>query len=81
MAKRTKKRGSHKAPVKAVGIGGESPYSTEQKEDWEAKDAMRTMSRALEIQGDKKLMGRVRQHAKKESERHARVARLDGKPL
>jgi hypothetical protein len=81
MAKRAKKRGSHKAPVKATTIGGDSPYATEHREDYEAKDAMRTMSRALEIQGDKGLMGRVRKHAKKESERHARVARLDGKPL
>lgn len=81
MAKRTKKKGSHKAPIKATGIAGDSPYASEHKEDWEAKDAMRTMSRALEIQSDKKLMGRVRTHAKKESERHARVARLDGKPL
>jgi hypothetical protein len=77
MAKRSKKRGSHKAPIHAMP----STDSPESKEDWEAKDAMRTMSRALEIQGNKHLMGRVKKHAKQESERHARVARLDGKPL
>jgi hypothetical protein len=81
MAARTKKKGSHKAPIKATTIAGDSPYSTEKREDWEAKDAMRTMSRAMEIQGNKGLMKRVRTHAKAEAERHARVARLDGKPL
>lgn len=78
---RTKKKGSHKAPIKATNMVSDSPYSMEKREDYEAKDAMRTMSRALEIQGNKGLMTRVRKHAKGEAERHARVARLDGKPL
>lgn len=80
MAK-AKKKGTSKQSVKAVNMISDSPYSTEKREDYEAKDAMRTMSRALEIQGNKGLMSRVRKHAKGEAERHARVARLDGKPL
>lgn len=51
------------------------------QEDWEAKDALRTLTRGHEIRSNKGLMRRVGAHAKRESEALARVRRLEGKPL
>ena len=44
-------------------------------DEWEVRDAMRTLMRAEEIQGDKKLMGMVRKEAAKESAKMAEVSR------
>lgn len=48
---------------------------TKRYDEWEVRDAMRTLMRAEEIQGDKKLMGMVRKEAAKESEKMAEVSR------
>lgn len=88
MAKIKRRGGSHKAPAKATpkkssgtAIATDSPYSSEPKEDWEAKSALRDLHRASDITSNKNLMGRVKRHAKMESERSARIARLEGKLL
>lgn len=44
-------------------------------DDWEVRDAMRTLMRAEEIQGDSKLMGMVRKEASKEATKMQDVAR------
>lgn len=43
-------------------------------DEWEVREAMRTLMRAEEIQGDKKLMGMVRKEAAKESAKMAEVS-------
>lgn len=44
-------------------------------DEWEVREAMRTLMRAEEIQGDAKLMGMVRKEAAKESAKMAEVSR------
>lgn len=43
-------------------------------DEWEVRDAMRTLMRAEEIQGDTKLMAMVRKEAAKESAKMAEVS-------
>ncbi|WP_445222247.1 hypothetical protein ACKWRH_21570 [Bradyrhizobium sp. Pa8] len=52
-----------------------SPAQAKRYDDWDVREAMRTLMRADEIQGDKKLMGMVRKEAAKESEKMAEVSR------
>jgi hypothetical protein len=73
MAKRKRKSRNTGVVPAEVGAG--------QRDDWEAKDALRTLTRGHEIMGNKGLMRRVKTHARKEQEAHSRVLRLEGKPL
>lgn len=77
-----KKRKSKGRKVKADTDAGFAPsVSKTPQDDWEAKDALRTLTRAHEIRANKGLMKRVGAHARRESESLARVRRLEGKPL
>lgn len=51
------------------------------REDYEAKDAHRSLLRAHEIVGNKDLMKRVKGHARREEAANARIRRLEGKLL
>ena len=45
---------------------------------WEAEDALRTLTRAKEIEGDQKLMREVKRLA---SEKHEQLGKIAGKKL
>lgn len=75
------KKAKRKAKEKNAGVQPSTGLVDKSSEDWEAKDALRTLVRGHEIQSNKQLMRRVKGHARKESEAHKRVLRLEGKPL
>lgn len=57
------------APANAVAV------KAKKYDEWEVRDAMRTLMRAEEIQGDKKLMGMVRKEAAREATKMQEVAK------
>ncbi len=83
MAKQRKTRGKTTTGKRSRATAGsvDMPHPNKPSEDWEAKDALRTLTRGFEIRANKGLMGRVHKHAKAEQQAHARVLRLQGKEL
>lgn len=57
-----------KEPMAKKSAGIQAAPSSPSSDDWEAKDALRTMQRAEEHQADPHMMKRVAKHAKKESD-------------
>lgn len=72
-------KGKPMAKEKSAGIAAPSPMPDK---DYEAEDALRTMQRAEEHQGDKPLMKRVGAHVQKQSASLAKVqAKLQSRGL
>ncbi|MCS3725495.1 hypothetical protein [Bradyrhizobium betae] len=63
-----------KSALKAVP-GPATAEASRKYDEWEVREAMRTLMRAEEIQGDKKLMAMVRKEAAAESAKMAEVSR------
>lgn len=59
------------AKSKAAGV----PLKPRKHDEWEVRDAMHTLMRAEEIQGDTKLMELVRKEAAKEAAKMQEVSR------
>jgi len=51
------------------------PSPVKPHQDWEAKDALHTLTRAEEIKSDPKLMAKVREHAQHHRQALAKIAR------
>lgn len=62
----------------STAIGGskkkEKPWSHPDRQ-WEVRDAMHTLMRAKEYEGDKKLMEQVKKHAAEHAEKMEEVSR------
>lgn len=77
MKKTTKKAAKHpKVPPNTLVS---APSHTDR--DYEAEDALRTLTRAEKIRSDKGMMRRVTKHHRDETRHAARALRLEGKRI